>query len=51
MEYPSNLATENQKVLQLGLDGSPLSGFYGTLVTKVGEKLQSNGDVFNKIQY
>ncbi|MEP7110110.1 MAG: TonB-dependent receptor, partial [Ferruginibacter sp.] len=35
-----NLATMNQEVLQLGLDGSPLIGFYGTLVTKVGGKLE-----------
>ena len=35
-----NLATMNQEVLKLGIDGSPLIGFYGTLVTKVGGKLE-----------
>lgn len=31
----------DQKVLALGPDGSPLIGFYGTLVTEVGGKLEA----------
>jgi TonB-dependent starch-binding outer membrane protein SusC len=35
-----NLATMDQEVLALGPDGSPIIGFFGTLVTSVGGQLE-----------